>query len=325
MSASLACSRRVRIVETVIVYILQRLLYAFLILLGVVTVLFLALRVIPGDPAVLLVGVNGTEEDFARVRERMGLNDPLYVQYFSYITQIFTLQFGESFRLPGGAMENVLRHLPNTLRLGAAALAIAVIVSLPLGMIAGARRGGRLDRFISTSSLFGQALPNFWVAIVLSLILARWFPIFPVGGDDEWSSIVLPAVTLALPMIGVLTRLARAGIIDELGQGYVMTARAKGISESEILARHAGRNMMIPIVTVVGLQVGDLIGGAVIVEVVFSWPGVGRLLLSSLNDRDYAVVQASVIVMAVAVLLANIIVDVAYSYLDPRIRTGRDK
>lgn len=301
-------------------YITQRLLYALLILFGVVTILFLALRVIPGDPAVLLVGIGGTEEDFERVRERLGLNEPLIVQYFSYIKQIFTLQFGESFRLPGGAMENVLNHLPATARLAVTSLALATAVSIPLGMIAGARRGGRLDKFISTSSLLGQSLPNFWVAIVLSLIFARWIPIFPVGGDEKWTSIVLPAVTLALPMIGVLTRLARSGLIDELGKGYIMTARAKGIGEGEIVALHAGRNMAIPIVTVVGLQVGDLIGGAVIVEVVFAWPGVGRLMLNSLNERDYAVVQASVIVMAVAVLLANIIVDVAYTYLDPRIR-----
>ena len=287
---------------------------------GVLTIIFLVVRVIPGDPAAVLLGTFATAELVAEQRVKMGLDRPVLVQYGLFIRQAVLGDWGRSYHEGRPAFTLVTERLPATLELALAGIAVTMVLSLILGSLAARWAQSPLDRVVGALSLIGQAIPNFWLGLVFILLFARrlhWLPSF--GRDTVWH-LVLPTFTLSVQLIGVMTRLVRAGILETMGQEFVRTARAKGLRETTVLVRHVYRNMMIPVVTMLGLQLGGLLGGVVVLETVFAWPGLGRLIVTAINNRDYPVVQASVTFAALSVVLLNLLVDLTYAYLDPRIR-----
>ncbi|MDR7523640.1 MAG: ABC transporter permease [Armatimonadota bacterium] len=299
---------------------LRRILAALLVVWGVVTLIFLIVRVIPGDPASVLLGTFATAELLAEQRTKMGLDRPLAVQYVLFLRQAAAGDWGRSYHEGRPAFGIVLERLPATLELAAAATALTVVTSFLLGSLAARWVQSPVDHAIGIFSLVGQAVPNFWLGLVLILVFARslhWLPSF--GRGTLWH-LVLPAVTLAVQLIGVMTRLIRAGILETQGQDFVRTARAKGVTETGILVRHVYRNMLIPVVTMLGLQLGSLVAGVVVIETVFAWPGLGRLIVAAINNRDYPVVQAAITFVAAMFVFLNLVVDLTYAYLDPRIR-----
>lgn len=305
-----------------VAYAIRRLLQALFVLWGAVSIVFIVVRAVPGDPAALLLGPSATREQIAQARETMGLNDPLGVQYLHYLGDVALLRFGDSTRLGGPAMAAVLERLPATLSLAAAAMLITLLIGFPLGVWAARHRRGVVSTIVSTASLAGQGMPQFWVGIMLVLIFAERLRWLPASGFTSYASLILPGFALALPFIGWLTRSVRSSVIDELGHNYVRTARSKGLSARAVFYGHVVRNTLVPIVTVIGLLLGIFIGSAVIVEVVFAWPGVGRLLIDGITFRDYAVVEAAVTVITAVYIFLNLGVDLLYTSIDPRIRYG---
>ena len=301
-------------------YLVKRLAYSVFVVWGAVTIVFVVVRLIPGDPAQLMVGAEGTQADVEALRHRFGLDRPLAVQYLRYLGQAASLRFGNSLRLEIPAADAVAQRVPATALLAASAMVLGVAVSMPLGIAAALHRQSVLDRMVAVVSLVGQSVPNFWLGIMFILVFARglrWFPSAGTGGLDH---LVLPAATLALLLVGVLTRLVRSGLLEVLDEEYVRSAYAKGLPVRRVINRHALPNMLIPVVTVVGLQLGSLLAGAVIVETVFGWAGVGRLLVDAIGNRDYPIVQVAVLFITVGFITVNLLVDLSYAYLDPRIR-----
>lgn len=303
-------------------YVARRLFFAIFVLWGAVTIIFLVVRLVPGDPALLTLGPDATADQIAAVRERMGLDQSLVAQYVQYLQNVLALDFGESYRMRMDAMELVMSRAPESARLAVTALSISLVIGIPLGVVAALKPHSLLDRAVTTASLVTQSLPNFWVGIVFILIFARTFDLLPSSGSATWRHLILPSVTLALPFLAILVRLVRSGLLEIVHEGYVQTARAKGLLERVVIFRHATRNALIPVVTVVGLQFAGLLSGTVIVETVFAWPGIGRLLVDAINNRDYAVLQAAIFVIAAIFVLLNLLVDVLYGYLDPRVRVA---
>jgi peptide/nickel transport system permease protein len=277
------------------------------------------LRVAPGDPALLYAGPQATQADIAAARQALGVDRPLALQYLDFVKDMAELNFGNSYRLKDSALHLLIDRVPATLILALTAIAIAVVLGFIFGIVAGLNEGRPLDTIISSVSLFGQAAPNFWIGIVLIVVFAANLGILPSSGYGSPSHLLLPAVTLAIPLVGLITRLVRVGLIEVMNQPYIRAAKARGYSRSVIVWRHAMRNMLVPVITVIGLQFGTLLEGSVVVEVVFAWPGVGRLLVDSVITRDYAVVQVTVLFIALAFILINTLVDILYLYLDPRI------
>jgi ABC-type dipeptide/oligopeptide/nickel transport system permease component len=300
--------------------ITRRLALGVFVMWGCVTLIFLIVRLAPGDQAAVALGPDATAEEVEAARSRLGLDRPLPLQYLSYLGRAITLNFGQSYRLSQPAMDAVLSRFPATLQLTVAAMAIAVIVGLTLGCLAGARPNSLLDRAISTAAISLQSFPTFWVGIMLILIFALRLRLLPSAGSGSLSHLILPAVTLSLPQIAIVTRLTRSSLAESMQDAYIQTARSKGLTETQVLVGHALRNSLIPVITIVAVQSGVLLGGAVVVENVFAWPGLGSLLVSSVAARDYAVVQATALVIAAAVVVFNLIADLTYSRLDPRIR-----
>lgn len=301
-------------------YLLQRLAYSVFVLWGALTVIFVAVRVVPGDPAQMMIGTYASAEEVAQLRQRLGLDEPLLVQYGRYLVKAVKLDFGDSLRLGQPAIAAVAQRVPATALLALTAMALALIVSLPLGIIAALYRHSLLDRAVSVLSLIGQSVPNFWLGIMFILIFARWLQWLPSGGIGDWRHLILPSLSLALLLIGILTRLVRSGLLEVLGEDFVRTAYGKGLAPRVVVVRHALPNALIPVVTVAGLQLGHLLAGAVITETVFAWPGVGRLLVDAISNRDYPVVQVAVLFITAGFILVNLLVDLSYAYLDPRIR-----
>lgn len=304
-------------------YAVRRILASVLVLWGAITIVFIVVRAVPGDPAALLLGPSASREQIAAARESMGLNDPLGIQYIRYLADVAQLKFGASTRLGGPAMDVVASRLPATLSLAAAAMLITLAIGFPLGVWAARNRRTVASRIVSLVSLAGQGMPQFWVGIMLVLIFSERFHLLPSHGFTSYSSLILPGFALALPFIGWLTQSVRTSVIDELGHDYVRTARSKGLSGTAVFYGHVVRNTLVPIITVIGLLLGIFVGSAVIVEVVFAWPGVGRLLVDGITFRDYAVVEAAVTVITAVYIFLNLVVDLLYSYLDPRVRYGK--
>jgi peptide/nickel transport system permease protein len=302
--------------------VVRRLLVGVFVLWGAVTLMFVLLRLAPGDPASLLLGPDATADQVSALRDQMGLNRPLPLQYLSYLGQVCRFDFGRSYRFNLPAMQVVLSHLPATIDLTLTATAIAVIVGLGLGMLAGYRPDSALDRIVSGFTILLQGMPTFWVGIMLILLFAATLDILPSSGPGAPNHLVLPAVTLSLPFTAIVARITRTSVAASMREPYVQTARSKGLTNVQVLTGHALRNSLVPVVTIIGLQMGALLGGAVIVENVFAWPGLGSLIVDSISYRDYAVVQAAVILVAAIVVVLNLLVDVSYALVDPRIRTG---
>jgi peptide/nickel transport system permease protein len=298
----------------------RRLGYAVITVGLVVTVVFWMSRV-AGDPVTLLAGFDVTEESKDQIRADLGLDDPLVVQYGHFVTDITRVDFGESFRTGRPAMEEVMNRLPATLTLALTALTFAVVIAVPLGVLAALKRGRWPDTLARFVALLGQAVPNFWLGLLLIFFFAVRLDLFPTGGrDDGFMSLVLPAFTLCTASLASLTRLTRSAMIDVLNQDYVTLARLKGLRSRRVILRHGLSNALIPILTILGLQIGLLLAGSVVVETIFAWPGVGRLVIQSLEVSDYPVVQAAVLIIALSVVLANLATDLVYMIVDPRIR-----
>ena len=304
-------------------YTIRRVLLALFVLWGVVTVVFIIVRMVPSDPAQLIAGMDASPQQVDELRRQMGLDKPLFQQYLGYVGGAVTGNFGNSYTQGVPAMRLVAQVLPNTALLAVLACALALVVSFPLGLLAALRVNGLSDRAVTTLSLLTQALPGFWVGVVLMLIFSRRLHWLPSSGLNSPMALILPVVTVALPFIAILTRMTRSGLLEVVGEGYITTARAKGLSERVVIFTHATRNATIPVITLVGLEFGTLLGGAVITETVFSFPGVGRLLVSSILVRDYNLVQACVVIIAAAFVVVNLVVDLLYGYLDPRVRLAK--
>src|SRR5918999_2928022 len=301
-------------------YVLTRAGYSVFVLWGALTIVFVAIRIVPGDPAGLMLGAGATEEDVAALRERLGLDASLPVQYVRFVGDAARLDFGQSLWLNRPVGEEVAGRIAATSRLALTAVVLALLVSFPLGILAALRQQTPLDGAISVLSLIGQSVPSFWLGIMLILLFARQLRWLPSAGSESWQHLILPAFTLSLPLIGVLTRLVRSGLLEVMYEDYIRTARAKGLAARQVLTGHALRNMLIPVITVIGLQIGNLLGGAVIVETVFAWPGIGRLLVDAIEHRDYPLVQAAILLITATFVVINLLVDLSYGYLDPRIR-----
>ncbi|TAK29546.1 MAG: ABC transporter permease [Chloroflexota bacterium] len=300
-------------------YLARRVVQLIFVLLAVSTVLFFLLR-LSGDPAAMLAGQNASVETIAEIRRSLGFDQPLQVQYVRFMGQVLTLNFGDSISTHQGAMSMVLERVPETLKLTIAAFAFAIVVAFPVGIYAAMRRRSFGASLAMVAALLGQSMPMFWLGILLLLIFSvnlHWLPSF---GSAEWRHLILPGITLGSLPLAKLVRLTRSGMLEVLGQDYVRTAHAKGLSPRLVLSRHSVRNTLIPIVTIIGVDLGQLLGGAVIVESIFSWPGVGRLMVQSVLGRDYPVVQASVFVVTILAVLINLFVDIIYRALDPRIK-----
>lgn len=305
-------------------YVVRRLFFSLFVLWGAVTIIFVVLRLVPGDPAYIMLGPDADQAQVEALRAQLGLDHSLIQQYATYLANVVHLDFGQSFRLNADSMSLVLQRVPATIQLASTALLLSLLIGLPLGVIAALRANSWVDRSISVFSLMGQSTPSFWLGIVLILVFARGLQVLPSAGSGTWAHLVLPTITLALPFLAILVRLTRSGLLEVVHEGYVQTARAKGLGEGIVILVHALRNALIPIVTVVGLQFGALLGGTVIVETVFAWPGVGRLLIDSIGRRDYGVVQASILLVATIFVFINLLVDLLYGFLDPRVRLAGD-
>jgi peptide/nickel transport system permease protein len=308
--------------------IVWRLIQLVVVSLILATVLFFAMRA-TGDPVSFILGSDATNEQIEEVRHSMGLDRPLYKQYFSFIKGLFPhrsegswkfLDFGDSIASRVPAMPVVLDRLPATLALGATAMAMAAIISLPLGIIATLQRGKFLGTVVMVLALLGQAVPNFLLALVFILVFGVTFRIFPVFDFTGVSSLVLPATALSAFTLARQVRLLRSQLMEVEAQDYVRTARAKGLSEARVIIRHQLPNALIPWITMLGMDIGYLLGGSIILETIFAWPGIGSLLILSINFRDYPMVQSIVFVIGVIVILGNLATDVVYRWLDPRIR-----
>lgn len=301
-------------------FIAKRFAIGLLTIWGVVTAVFVVIRFAPGDQATVALGPDATVEQVEALRHSMGLDRPLLVQYFSYLGDVSKLDFGESFRYGRPAMEAVLERFPATVTLTVTATVIAIVVGLMLGVLAGKRPGSRLDQVVSTFTLTLQAIPPFWVGIMFILVFALQFGILPSAGGGSPAHLVLPAVTLSIPFIALVARISRSGVAEAMTEAYVQTARSKGLTEREVLGGHVLKNSLVPVVTVVGLQLGNLLGGAVVIETVFAWPGLGSLLVSAVGNRDYAVIQAATVLIGLCVIVLNLTADIVNAKLDPRIR-----
>jgi peptide/nickel transport system permease protein len=303
-------------------YVARRLAQSVLVVLGVLVFVFVLLRT-TGDPAALMLPPDHTYEDEVFMRKQLGLDQPLPVQLGRFLLGAAHGDFGTSLRFrEQHALPLVVERFPATLELALTALVLALGASLVLGVASAVRRYSWQDNVISVVSLLGQSVPHFWLGLMLVLVFAVDFGLFPTSGRHGVETLVLPALTLATTPLARNTRLIRAAVLEVLGQDYVRTARAKGVRERDVLYRHALRNAAIPIVTIVGLDVGALLGGAVIVETIFGWPGVGKLAIDSIGARDYPVVLADVFFIACSFVLVNLVVDLLYTALDPRIRVG---
>jgi peptide/nickel transport system permease protein len=303
-------------------YIIRRLLQAVLVVFGVVTAVFFLLQ-LTGDPVRLMIGESASEEDVVNIRHQLGLDRPLPERYVTFVVNAGHGDFGKSVRQNGrAAMEIVLERYPATLRLALLALSLSVLVAVLFGVVSAVMRYSYLDNVVMVLALFGQSMPNFWLGIMLILVFAVQFGWLPSQGygDGNLRYLLLPTLTLAAPGLARLTRLVRSGMLDVLGQDYVRTARAKGLRETGVIFRHALKNAAIPLVTIIGLDLGALLGGAVVTEQIFAWPGVGLEVVLAINGRDFPVVQAAVFVVAVSFVLINLVVDVLYTWLDPRVR-----
>lgn len=301
--------------------LLIRLLQTILVIWIVVSIVFVVSRLV-GDPVQSLLPIDATNEELEDLREKFGLNDPLIEQYGRFIVDAVQLDFGYSFHRTGPAMDQVSSKVLGTVRLTAAGLILALALGLPLGILAALRRGTVLDWLARVVAVFGQATPSFWLGLMLIFFLAVEVSWFPTAGAEGFRSLVLPAVALGLLSAAGFMRLTRSGMIDVMNTDFIRTARAKGLSERVVIFRHGLRHALIPVMTILGIELGRLIAGSVIIEVVFSWPGIGRLMIDSILQSDYPTVQAGVAVIAGAIALGNLFVDLSYRIIDPRIRTA---
>lgn len=302
-------------------YIIRRLLQMIPITLGILTLIFSLIHLIPGDPAMQIAGEGARPEDVANVRKALGLDQPLWKQYVTYVTNIAKGDLGTSFRTGESVAKEIGARYPATMQLAFGSMLVALLVAFPLGIISAIYRNSWIDNVARFFALIGVSMPSFWFGPLLIIAFAinrTWFPVS--GREEGLKSLVLPSVTMGLALAAILTRMIRISLADELGQLYVTTAIAKGVARSKAIFRHALKNALIPVITILALQFGSLLTGAIITEQIFSWPGLGRLLIQSITTRDYPQVQASILVIALTYIMVNFVSDLLYGIVDPRIK-----
>jgi peptide/nickel transport system permease protein len=302
-----------------LIFVVRRLLLTIPVLLGVLFVVMLTMELIPGDPVALMLGDAATKETIAKFREHLGLDRPLVVRYLRYLGQVVTGDLGRSIQQNRPVVDELADAWPATLQLTTTALVLAALVGVATGIVSAVWPNSVFDALSRLSSLFGLSMPVFWTGLVLIVVFAFWLPLLPVGGVGSPAHLVLPAVTLALPSIAMIARMTRSSVLEVLREDYVRTARAKGVGERLVVVKHALRNAAIPILTLIGLQAGQLMGGAVLTETVFAWPGLGRLMVKAIFARDYILLQGLVLIFALAFVVINLVVDLSYGALDPRV------
>jgi len=300
-------------------YIIKRLLLAVPKILGVIFIVMLTIEMVPGDPVMLMLGEQATKEAVENVRTALGLDKPMVTRYFLYLRNLAKGDMGRSIRENRLVSREISDVWPATLELTVAAMVIALTIGMALGILSSVRPNSFFDSINRVLSLFGLSMPVFWVCLVLIVVFAYWLRLFPIGGTGSLRHLVLPAVTLSLPSIAMVSRMTRSSLLEVLKEDYVRTARSKGVSEKKVILKHALKNALIPIVTLSGLQLGQLMGGAILTETVFAWPGLGRLMVRAIFARDYILLQGAVLVFALAFVLINLIVDISYCFLDPRV------
>ncbi len=303
-----------------LIYLLRRLVLTVPVLLGVATLVFALIHLVPGDPAEAMLGESAPPADLADLRAKLGLDEPLLVQYGRFLEGLVRGDLGTSFRYNTPVTAEIGLRLGRTAQLALVAMAVAIVIALPLGIVGALYRGRAIDQAAMAVSLAGIAMPNFWLGPLLAIVFAVELGWLPVSGTGSWRHLVLPALTLGAALAAIVARMTRASLVEELNELYVLAARARGVSRGRAVLRHALRNSLIPVVTIVGLQLGAVLTGTIITETIFSWPGVGRLLIQAINFRDYPLVQGCILFIAVTYVAMNLLVDVAYAWLDPRIR-----
>ncbi|MCL0061438.1 ABC transporter permease [Thermodesulfovibrionales bacterium] len=305
-------------------YIIRRLGLMVFIMLGVSVITFSMIHLVPGDPAEVIAteryGEEITAETIEHVRRELGLDQPVYVQYTRWLINVLQGDLGYSFRTDRPVLDEILTRLPATLQLALAGMLVALIIAIPVGIVSAARQYSAVDNISMFGALLGVSMPNFWLGLLLIMFFSvhlGWLPVFGRGGIEH---LILPSITLGTGMAAITTRLIRSSMLEVLKADYIRTARAKGLKEKVVIYKHALKNAMIPVVTIVGLQFASLLEGAVIVEVIFAWPGIGRLLVDSIFARDFMLIQGCILFIAAMFVLVNLLVDISYAYLDPKIR-----
>lgn len=302
-------------------YILRRLLLLIPVLLGVSFLVFTIMSFTPGDPAQLILGENAPREAILKLRTEMGLDDPFLIQYFKFVKNAIVGDFGRSYTTGREVFGEIFSRFPNTLILAVLGVIIAIVIGIPLGIISATKQYSLLDSVSMIAALLGVSMPNFWLGLMLILTFSVKLGWLPSGGFDGWKSIILPAVTLGVGSAAIITRMTRSSMLEVIRQDYIRTARAKGVLERVVITKHALKNALIPVITVIGLQFGGLLGGAVLTESVYSWPGVGRMMVDTIRQKDTPTVLAAVVFLAVTFSIVNLLVDILYAYVDPRIKS----
>jgi peptide/nickel transport system permease protein len=303
-------------------FFLQRLARFFTVIFGVLVLTFLLIHLVPGDPVEVMLGESASSADREALRAELGLNQPLLQQFGSYLNKLVHGDFGHSIHTKISIAEQIKTRYPATLKLAFLSLVIGLIVGIPLGIYSALKAGRWQDILVTVVSVRLSAMPAFWLGPVLMLIFAVWLGWLPVSGMESNTSIILPALTLGFGLSAILTRMTRTSLLEVLNDDYIRTARAKGLSEPVVILRHAMRAALLPIITIVGLQMGSLLAGAVITETIFSWDGIGRLLVESIEKRDYPVTQACVLIVALSYVVVNLVTDIMYKLADPRVRAA---
>ena len=301
-------------------FLARRLVLTIPVLLGVATLVFSLIHFIPGDPAQAILGEAAPQADVEELRHRLGLDRPLLEQYAGFLSGVVRGDLGTSLRTEQPVTTEILERMPATIELAAAAMIVAICVSMPLGIAAAVRRGTFVDHAAMTLALTGVSVPNFWLGPLLAIVFAIELGWLPVSGRGTPQHLILPAISLGAALAAILARMTRATMLEELREQYVQAARARGVSRLRAIMRHAFRNSLIPVVTLIGLQCGAVLTGTVITETIFSWPGIGRLLIQSIGFRDYPLVQGCILLIAVTYVGVNLLTDLVYGVLDPRIR-----
>ena len=302
-------------------FILKRLMLLIPVLLGVSLLVFAIMSFTPGDPAQLILGESAPAEAVAELREEMGLNDPFIVRYFTFVADALTGDFGRSYSTGREVFGEIAARFPNTLVLATLGVIIAVAIGVPIGILSATRQYSFIDSSSMIVALLGVSMPNFWLGLMLILLFSVNLGWLPSGGFSDWWSVILPAVTLGTGSAAIITRMTRSSMLEVIRQDYIRTARAKGVAESVVINQHALKNALIPVITVIGLQFGYLLGGAVLTETVYSWPGVGRMMVDAIRQKDTPTVLATVVFLATTFSLVNLAVDILYGFVDPRIKS----
>ena len=301
-------------------YLIKRLLSTIPVLIGISLLLFFMLRMLPGDPAQVLAGQMATPQEIENIRHQLGLDRPIYEQYAVYMSHLVRFDLGRSARTQNPVIDEIWARLPNTLLLAVVAITLACLFGIPAGIISAVRPYSWIDYLVTLSALFGISMPVFWLGLMLVVLFAVILQWLPAGGTGSWQHVILPSVTLASFVVAFIARMTRSTMLETLSQDFTTTARSKGLTEKVVIVKHALKNALIPIITVVGLQFGLLLGGTVLTETVFAWPGLGRLIVDSILARDYPVIQGAILIFGLLYIFVNLMVDLIYAFVDPRIR-----